>query len=126
MIFENYGVLINFYVKVFTGFLSLLGIPLNEFWFKLPIAIIGSAQIILSFGFLNWLMKNRASALLGAGLISILPIHVMQSRYLWGYEVLGTFFLTIAIWVLLLYFENPTKKNGFFVSLSKYILGTVP
>ena len=118
MIFENYGVLINFYVKVFTGFLSLLGIPLNEFWFKLPIAIIGSAQIILSFGFLNWLMKNRASALLGAGLISILPIHVMQSRYLWGYEVLGTFFLTIAIWVLLLYFENPTKKNGFFVSLS--------
>lgn len=41
----------------------------------------------------------------------------MQSRYLWGYEVLGVFFITLAIWKLIDFFYLPSAKNGLTASL---------
>ena len=115
---EYYGVLINVYVKIFTGLLSSFGITITEFWWKAPIAILGSFQAPLTYFFLKRRIGcSDVGALFGAAFISILPIHVFESRYLWGYEVLGVFFVTLAIWRLIDFFEKPTAKSGLLASM---------
>ena len=83
MIQQNYGFIITFYVKLFVGLVSLLGITITEFWWKAPIALIGTLQVPLTFFFLRRLGCSRGWASLGTAFISILPIHVMLSRYLY-------------------------------------------
>ena len=114
---EYYGALINVYVKLFVGLLSLFGVVITEFWWKLPIALVGSLQAPLTY----LLLKRRLGcsdlgALFGAAFVAILPIHVFESRYLWGYEVLGVFFVTLAIWKLIDFFEAPALRTGLVAS----------
>ncbi len=104
---ERVGFLINFFVKLFVGSVSFLGIKVTEFWWKAPIALFGTAQVPLTYFFLKGLGCKRTGALTAAAFVSILPIHVMQSRYLWGHEVLGVFFVTTAIWALIQFFRHP-------------------
>jgi len=134
MVREYYGFLINFIVKIFAASLSAVGIRLNEFWWKLPMALFGSAQVVLTFFFLRRYFNSVRLALGGAAFIAILPIHVMQSRYLWGYEVLGIFFLTLFIWQWLAFFEQPSISTGrkasvtlaFYLISHGYILPLLP
>lgn len=112
MIREYYGFLINFIVKIFAASISSFGLKLTEFWWKLPVALLGSAQVWLTFFFLRHLFQSKSLALWGAAFIAILPIHVMQSRYLWGYEVFGIFFLTLFIWSWINFLEKPSFKTG--------------
>lgn len=117
MIADNYGFLINIYVKLFTAGISALGIDVTEFWWKAPIALAGSLQVPLTYLFLKKLKCHPTGAVLGAAIMAVLPIHVMQSRYPWGYEVLGVLFITLAIWALLDFYERPTVKRGLVASL---------
>jgi hypothetical protein len=116
MIQEYYGVLINLLIKVPVGMVSSLGIAVTEFWWKMPVALFGTLQIPLTYRFVRRLGGGRMAALVGAAFISVLPIHVMQSRYLWGYEVLGVFFVTTAIWSLLDFYDRPTWRRGLVAS----------
>jgi hypothetical protein len=118
MIREPYGVLINLIVKVFVGLVSAAGITVTEFWWKLPVALIGTLFIPLSYFFLCRIGASKKTALAGAAIFCVLPVHVMQSRYLWGYEVLGAFFLVLAIWSLLDFFEKPSMPKGLVASFA--------
>jgi hypothetical protein len=132
---EYYGALINVYVKFFVASVSFLGLTITEFWWKVPIAVIGSIQASLTYLFLKRRVHcSKAGALAGAAIVSILPLHVFESRYLWGYEVLAVFFVTLAIWSLINFFEKPTAGSGLVVSIFSglylvshgYILPFVP
>lgn len=118
MVREYYGFMISFLVKLFAATVSFVGLNLTEFWWKLPVALVGSGQIILSFLFLKKWFGSTRLALLGAAIVAWLPVHVEQSRYLWGYEVLATFFLTLFLWHWLSFFQNPSSRSGFWASLS--------
>jgi hypothetical protein len=116
---EYYGALINVYVKLFVGLLSFFDVVITEFWWKFPIAAIGSLQAPLTYFFLKRRIGcSEIGALAGAAFVSILPIHVFESRYLWGYEVLGVFFVTLAIWKLVDFFETPKVKTGVLASIA--------
>ncbi|MBN1811585.1 MAG: phospholipid carrier-dependent glycosyltransferase [Anaerolineae bacterium] len=117
MIREYYGVLINVLVKVPVGVVSSLGIAVTEFWWKMPVALLGTLQVPLTYCFAKRLGGDQMAALVGAAFVSVLPIHVMQSRYLYGYEVLGVFFVTLAIWSLLDFYDQPTWKRGIIASV---------
>lgn len=120
---EYYGLMINLVVKVFTAFLTLLGVTITEFWFKFPIALFGTLQIPLTYLFLRKLSCSRIISSFGAGLVSVLPIHVMLSRYLWGYDVIGLFFLTLVFVCLTKFFEKPSKLTAFlFFQVSAFYL----
>ena len=116
MIREYYGVLINLLVKVSVGVVSLLGIAVTEFWWKAPVALLGALQVPLTYRFVKRLGGGWMAALVGAAFVSVLPIHVMQSRYLYGYEVLGVFCVTLAIWSLLDFYGRPTWRRGIVAS----------
>ena len=117
---DKYGFMINLYVKLFAGVVSFLGITLTEFWWKAPIALVGVLQVPLTYFFLKRMGCKRFGSLCGSAFIAVLPLHIIQSRYLWGYEVLGTFFAVLAIWAFISFFEQPTLKRGF---LSSFVLG---
>jgi len=112
MLLEPYGLLINLLVKVSVGVFSWLGITITEFWWKLPVALVGSCQALVAYLFLRRLRCGEAGAAFGGLAVAVLPLHVMQSRYLWGYEVLGALFVTLALWALLDFFESPTRRTA--------------
>ena len=116
MLQERYGVLINLYVKLFVGALSFLGVRITEFWWKFPIAFLGTAQIGLTFFLLKRMGLKIYGCLAGAFLMAVFPIHIFQSRYLWGYEVLGIFFATLAILKLVDFCKAPSLKTGLIAS----------
>ena len=118
MFYEDYGLLINLVVKFGAGLVSLLGVHVTEFWWKLPIALIGALQPLVTYVFLRRFQDSRAGALFGSATLAVLPIHVMQSRYLWGYEILGTMFMTVALWGLLRFFQSPGRKSAVVASVA--------
>ncbi len=117
MLLENFGILINVIEELFVHVLSLFRESMTEFWWKLPIALIGTFQIPIVYLFLTKMKCNRRKALLGAALISVLPIHVFQSRFLYGYEILGALFISVAIWKLIDFFKQPSTKKALIASL---------
>ena len=117
MLLENYGILFNVIEELCVRVLSLFRENLTEFWWKLPIALMGTFQIPIVYLFLKKMKCYRREALLGAALISVLPIHVFQSRYLYGYDILGVLFISIAIWKLKDFYKQPDTKKGLIASL---------
>ena len=111
-IHSTYGVLYHIWMNVAASFISSLGISLTEFWWRFPVALMGTAQIILSYFFLKFLKFSRKESALFALLIACFPLHVMQSRYLYGYEVFGVFFLTLFLWKFFAYLKAPSIRTG--------------
>ena len=116
MLQEQYGVLINLLVKIPVGLLSMAGVTITEFWWRAPIALAGAAQVFVTWGLLRRLGCGRRGQLAGAALMVVLPIHVMQSRYLWGYEALGFLCLTGALWALVAWLQGPSLRRGLVAS----------
>lgn len=120
---EYYGLIINVVVKIFAAFLNLLGVTITEFWFKFPIAFFGTLQIPITYLFLLELNCSRKMSLLGAGIVSVLPVHIMLSRYLWGYDIIGLFFLTLVFISLIQFFKKPSDFKAFlFFQFSAFYL----
>jgi len=113
---EPYGVLINLIAKLFVGTLSTLGVTITEFWWKLPVALVGVLHVPLTYLFLRDVGVSQQGARHGAEFIVVVPVHVGQSRYLWGYEILGVFFLTLALGGLIRFLRDPSKRNSVFAS----------
>jgi len=116
MAHEYYGLLLPLSVKVFAASLSSLGVSLNEFWWTLPIALLGTSMVLLVYFFLRRLGSGRFGAMSGAALTAVFPVFVMQSRYPWGYEIYGAFFLTVGLWALMSFRARPTMANGLLAS----------
>ena len=131
---ENYGVLINLLVKLFVGSASALGVTITEFWWKLPVALVGAMQPVLTYAFMRRLGCGRFGALASAAFMAALPVHVGQSRYTWGYETLGVFCVVLALWALVAFLQRPTLLRAAAASLAGalylmshgYILPFVP
>ncbi|NLE00796.1 MAG: hypothetical protein GX640_13085, partial [Fibrobacter sp.] len=112
MLMEQYGLLISLTVKFFSAVIALCGITVTEFWWTLPIAITGTLCIPLAYLFLKRIGVSSAVSVIGALMIAVLPVHVFQSRYLWGYEVFGAMFLTIALWSLFNFYDDMSRKTA--------------
>src|SRR5438093_3348437 len=105
-------------VKWGAGLLSFAGVGLTEFWWRLPIALFGSLQVLVTVLFLRAVGCARPGVWAGAACVAVLPIHVIVSRYMFGSEVLGQLFLTLAIWALVRFFAEPDRKRGLVASLA--------
>ena len=116
MLDEYYGILITLGVKLWVGIAGSLGACITEFWWRMPVALMGTLHVPLTYLFLRRFGSGRGGALSGAAFMAVLPVHVFFSRYLWGFEVLGLFALTLAFWSLLSFLEDPTLRRGLIAS----------
>ncbi|MFW5746290.1 MAG: hypothetical protein ACOCWQ_01930 [Nanoarchaeota archaeon] len=112
MFYTAYGPLINFITKIWAVFMTASGIGLDEFVWRLPVALVGVASIPMAYAFLRSISVSRKGAAAGALVMAVFPLHVFQSRYLWGYEVLGFFFLMLALISLRWYLRSPSLWRG--------------
>jgi hypothetical protein len=103
---EAYGYLISFYTKISVTLLALLGISMSEFWWRLPIALAGTATVPVTWLCFRAMGFRQKTCVACAAVLSTVPIHVYHSRYLWGYEVLGFLFLLLFLTCLLHYAET--------------------
>ena len=115
---EYFGVMINLLIKLWSATLSTLGITLTEISWKLPLALIGSLQAPLLYFFFRRLGCSTFATWSGTAMAALLPIHIMWSRFPWGYEILGVFFCTMALQALLRFWQTPNRKSGFMASLA--------
>ena len=70
---EYYGLLINLIVKFWAAGVSVLGITLTEFWWKLPVALAGTLYVPLVWGYLGSLDARTGRLCRGVG--GIYPAH---------------------------------------------------
>jgi hypothetical protein len=115
---EYFGVMINLLIRLWAAALSTMGVTLTEFWWKLPVAAMGSLQAPLLFFFLRRIGCSSIATWSGAAMAALLPIHIMWSRFSWGYEILGVFFCTIALWALIDFWQTPNLKSGLMASIA--------
>lgn len=71
-------------------------------------AILGSCSILAAYAIGNRLY-GRSTAIVSALMLSLLPLHVVNSHYLTS-DVTMVFFLLLAFWGLIASVENPTWK----------------
>ncbi|MEO1170658.1 MAG: glycosyltransferase family 39 protein [Myxococcota bacterium] len=110
---ERYGYLNPLSVKLGSAIWSdAFGQTMTEAMWKLPVALMGAAQTLLAYAFARRLGASEEGSIGLAFVTAVLPLHVMQSRYLWGYEVFGVFFLCLALWALLNFLERPSHETS--------------
>jgi len=112
------GTLSFFIVKIFTGTLSELGISINEFLWKFPIAFISALTVPLTYILIRAFGFTRRSGFSAAALTAVYPVHIMQGRYSFGHETLGTFFLMTSLLLLHYFLSKPGFRRGIIVSIS--------
>lgn len=113
VVLEKYGLLNPLAVKLWATIWSdMLWRSMNEQLWKFPVAFLGAAQVPLAYAFARRLGASSIGGLCAAAITVVLPLHAMQSRYLWGYEVFGVFFLCLAIWRVRDFLDRPTHTTA--------------
>jgi len=103
-----YSILQPIYYFFILFLLSLFNIPFTEFTFFLPNIIIASLTIFPVY-FTVKKLYDHTSGVLASTIIMILPLHIMQSRYLGAPRTLAILLYFIALYYLILFFETPKK-----------------
>lgn len=109
---EPIGFLHPLTVKLWAAAVSETGHGMNEFLFKLPLAMVGVAQVPLTYIFLRRLGTTRLSGWIGTATVAVLPVHVFGSRYLGSAEVFGVAALSLALLTLIRFYEQPSGPRA--------------
>lgn len=117
MVEEHYGVLISLLVKLHAKLVVALGVTLTEFWWRLPVALAGASLVPAVFLAMRGVGLNSRAAMVAAGFMAVLPIHVFHSRYLWGYEAIGAVCAVMAVAALIRFFDRPGVRRGVIAGL---------
>ena len=87
-------------------FVAILG--LNETAVRLPSALFGALNVILLYFIINTLFRKKNLALLGAGLLAILPWDINLSRAT-SESVIASFFVALGILLFLIALEKKRR-----------------
>lgn len=86
-----------------------LGLVMNEAMWRLPLALVGTIQVPVTYLLMRRLGGHAWTALLAAGLAAVLPPLTSDARYPWGYETLALCVGSLAIWAWLRDLDRPTR-----------------
>jgi hypothetical protein len=117
MVYEPYGLLISVWVKLWAILVSISGKGLTEFDWKAAVALAGTLQIPVVWHWMQRWGASKWAAILACLAVAVLPIHIFQSRYLWGYEVLGALFVLPAIGSTIRFLQAPSWGHAVRASL---------
>lgn len=107
-------------LSIWIFLLSLLGIPLLEFLYGVPLIFL-SALTPLPLYFLVKELHSRKAGLIAASFLAVLPWHVHQSRNFGQNETLALFLLITFLYFFVKALKEPYSENflpaGFFLGL---------
>ncbi len=88
-----------------------LGGVMNEAMWRLPLGLIGTAQVPLTFVLMRRLRGNVWASLMAAAIVAVMPSLTSDARYPYGYEVLGVFMASLALWAWLRALDRSTRAS---------------
>jgi hypothetical protein len=108
IIAHTYGPLLPAIVWPFAKAVVALGLVMDEAMWRLPLALIGTLQVPITYLLMQRLGGRPWTALLAAAYAAVLPLLACDARYTWGYETLGLCVGSVAIWAWLRDLDQPT------------------
>lgn len=112
----KYGYYYMTLLYLYTGLLSALGIAANEFFMLLPVALFGSASLVLVYLIGRELLPPNRPGLLAPLLVAVLPLHVGLSRTMEVNRIPASFLLLLTLYLFLRYFHAPSRRFALYAS----------
>ncbi len=84
---------------------------MNEAMWRLPLALVGTAQVPLTFVLMRRLRGAIWTSLMAAAIVAVMPSLTSDARYPYGYEVLGVFMASLALWAWLRDLDRSTRAS---------------
>jgi hypothetical protein len=113
-----HGVLLLLISLIWISFISVFGIHINEFWWNVPFALISLASIPLAAVLIRRIAGNWAGVL-GAFLVSLIPIYVVMARASGISHIPLTLECQmLTLLMLLRYVEMPNAKRARHLSIA--------
>lgn len=105
---HSYGPLPALFYRTVGEAWSRLGLSIDETTFRWPIAIVGAAQVLLTFPLLRRLGRGPYEAAVASLCCAFLPTLVADVRFVWGwgYSSLQLLFGTLALWATLVWMDT--------------------
>ncbi len=103
---HDYGPVLPVIHLVVAGFCRLASWPMGEAVARLPMAIIGLAQVPVTFALMRRLGRPRVEGLLAAAVCAVLPPLVTDSHYPWGMHGVWLLAGSIALWAVLAWLDE--------------------
>jgi len=103
---HDYGPVLPVIHLAVAGFCRLLSWPIGEAVARLPMAIIGLAQVPVTFALMRRLGRPRIEGLFAAAVCAVLPPLVTDSHYPWGIHSVWLLAGSIALWAVLAWLDE--------------------
>ncbi|MCZ6698569.1 MAG: hypothetical protein O7D94_06540 [Planctomycetota bacterium] len=114
----NYGPLQPMLTKGFAMVATGLGMPMNEFLWRLPMGAVGAALPIVTFFLVRRVSRSGPAAWAAACWTAVLPPLVTDARYLWAYETLGATCAATVLLIALRYIERPGMARQWMLGIA--------
>lgn len=104
---HTYGPLLPMVVAVLARAAVALGFGMTETLWRMPLILIGTLHVPVTFVLMRRLGASRWAALMAAGVVAVVPSLTNDARYPWGYECLGAMVGSLALWAWLRELDRP-------------------
>jgi len=106
-----HGPLLPAIVWLFAKFAIAVGLVMDETMWRLPLALVGTIQVPVTYLLMRRLRAGRWVAILAAAIAAALPSLTSDARYPWGYETLAVCVGSLAIWAWLRDLDHSTRGS---------------
>jgi hypothetical protein len=103
---HSYGPIPAIVARSFAELLSWFRLPIGEVAARLPILLVSTAQVMLTYPLMRRTRCSRNQALLGSVVCALLPPLVTDGHYAWGYLTIWLFLGTVSLWATLAYLDD--------------------
>ena len=123
VMYYSYGIITPLISEFFVNTLIFLGVPVTEFWWAFPFALVGALTVVIVYLLLNEI-TNYKTALFAAAIIALFPPHIEESVTTYGYEAVNLFLALFSVYLFILFLKYRNKKIKFTLALifSFYII----
>lgn len=115
---HSYGPLLPGMVLAFARGVVGLGLGMTETLWRLPLVVVGTLHVPVTYLLMRRLGGWRWSSILAAGIAAVAPSLTNDARYPWGYESLGAAVATFALWAWLRDLQRPTRMGGWLAGMA--------
>lgn len=113
MLTDKYSPLAVIFTSLSAVLFSILGLRITELAWLLPTILAGAVTPVAVFLLVKQ-VSGLAPAIISAMTISLLPIHVMESRLITPAEVMGFLGQVLTLYFLIAYLKQPSRRNALY------------
>lgn len=103
---HQYGPVLPSIARAFAGAWNVCGLPFTEMTARMPMALLGTLQVLVTYPLVRRVGGGQAAGLLACGAGALLPSLVSDGHYAWGDHVPWLLAGTVSLWALLAWVQS--------------------